>query len=361
MNRVTQPSLRLSPEAPNLKNIFPGSLTTPPSIMTIKNPEADHSPFFKDLQTPGTIETPLFSITPMHALALNNIYKFQFTDERTLFIPKDPHCTTSTHPPKHCKKLGKCHCAPVLRSWTGEREVDMGAENYTTDPHGLVPSKKIEPHGLVPRHAQEEDAFPKTMIRRRAYEEGKLYPAFGSIDYEEYLHYIKRRGRRSSTGEMASPATKVRVKTELFHSDTVTKEDFPSPFCELGNKSFEFWFMRNVLDLGVKENEAKMRLGQVMERTRVVLKERDEEAKKDEGQSLVRKVLEKIGEGYEKYKEKRRWMERSRWDKKHAHWVEMEDENRRREVVKSVAEKIRNERQQLTTQQGWLQRFLWWR
>jgi hypothetical protein len=328
--------------------------------MTIKTPETRHSPVSKDLQTPGTIEPPLFSITPTQALALNNIYKSQFADERTLFIPKDPHCTTSTHPPKHCKKLGKRHCAPVLRPWTGEREVDMGAENYTTDLLGLLPSKKIEPHGLVPRHAQEEDAFPKTMIRRRAYEEGKLHPAFGSIDYEEYLHYIKRRRRRSSTGEMAPPATKVRVKTELFHSDIVTKEDFPSPFCELGNKSFELWFMRNVLELGVGQDEAMMRLGQLLERTRVLLKEREEAGAGEKKESLVRKVLGKIGEGYEKYKEKRRWMERSRREKKHAHWVEMEDENRRRKMVKRVDEKIKSERQQ-GTQQGLLQRFLWWR
>jgi hypothetical protein len=333
--------------------------------MTTPTTEADYPPISKDLQTPQTLETPLFSITPMHALALNNIYTPSFPSSSPLFIPKTPHCTTSKYPPKHCKKLGKRHCAPVLRPWTGEREVDMGVENYTTDPLGLVPGKKIEAYGLVPRHIQEEDIFPKTMARRREFEENSLYPSFGSIATEEYIHYIKRGGRciaSRDSGEIVQD-TKVCVEPGLFHSDTVTKEDFPSPFRDLGNNMFELWFMRNVLDLGVGEDEAKIRLGQLLERTRVLPKEREEEEGEDsnKGQRLVSKVLEKIGKGYEQYKERRRGVERCRREKKHKRCVEMEDENRMREMLKMVDEKIKNERQQVSAQQGMLQRFLWWR
>jgi hypothetical protein len=328
--------------------------TTPSKMPTATASESeDHPPIKKGLSTNQVLETPLFSITPIHALALNNIHKSRFADQKELFISKEPICKTSQLPPKCCKRLGKRHCPPVPKlRWRGERKINMG-EHYTTDPRGIMLGRKMESHGLEPRYIQEENAWPRTMVNRRKEEEEKTYPQFGDTLTGEYLKCFRRRLGLKVMPSIIAPTG----IGQVFNNGMVVKEDFPRPFRDLGDTRFETWFVRELGLMGVGEEWARMRLKQVIERTRLAKKE-EKEGQKSEGKSLVRKVFEKTREGYEKYKVKRRWLEQGRPEKKHAHWVELEEENRRRDVAKRVAEKIRKKRQE-GMHRGVLQRVFW--
>jgi hypothetical protein len=329
-----------------------------PSTILSKMPTAtssereEHTPVKAGISTTHVLKTPLFSITPTRALALNNIYKSQFADQRKLFVPKGPIYTTSRLPPKCCKMLRKRHCPPVPKlQWRGEREVNMG-EHYTTDTRGIIPGRKLESHGLEPRDMQEENAWPRKMVKRRKEDEEKVYPQYGDTHTDQYLKTFKRR-----FGPKVMPSIIVPTGIEkVFNNGTVMIEDFPSPFRDLGSKRFEMWFIRELGLMGVGEEWAGMRLKQVLER----MKKEKEEEEQEEAISLVRKAFEKIEIRYEKYKVRRRRLEQCRREKKHKHWVEMEEKNRKRDVAKWVTEKIKKERQQ-GMQKGVPQKLCRWR
>ncbi|RYO65484.1 hypothetical protein AA0116_g2770 [Alternaria tenuissima] len=88
--------------------------------------------------------TPEFSISPLHAKALSNIYSSITTD---LFTPRDPEWTTSPLSPSICAERGKRHYRRTnVPRYRSSREVNMGA-HYTTDSRGLLPGERLQSMG----------------------------------------------------------------------------------------------------------------------------------------------------------------------------------------------------------------------
>ncbi|CAN9166680.1 unnamed protein product [Alternaria alternata] len=109
--------------------------------------------------------TPEFSISPLHAKALSNIYSSITTD---LFTPRDPEWTTSPLSPSICAERGKRHYRRTnVPRYRSSREVNMGA-HYTTDSRGLLPGERLQSSTQEEtREKRREEMLRKEMEKKR--------------------------------------------------------------------------------------------------------------------------------------------------------------------------------------------------
>ncbi|CAN9082107.1 unnamed protein product [Alternaria alternata] len=163
--------------------------------------------------------TPEFSISPLHAKALSNIYSSITTD---LFTPRDPEWTTSPLSPSICAERGKRHYRRTnVPRYRSSREVNMGA-HYTTDSRGLLPGERLQ------SSTQEET---------RVHKSPSLYPQSGDL----LLGGKTKHARAASPPFSSRPIQKkpilkgglVQEISLIFYDTKVMKDDFPAPFCDL--------------------------------------------------------------------------------------------------------------------------------
>jgi hypothetical protein len=148
----------------------------------------------------------------------------------------------------------------------------------------------------------------------------------------------------------------------IFHSCGGTKADFPAPFRDLNPYLFRLWFIRNLKLLGIKEDFARLRLAQVLERA----KEEEEDLlglqiskTASEMSYKCRRQATKLMYRIEtRYEQRKRHLERCRRTKKHEHWVELEEQNRRRDELRQIIERLASNGQK-GARAGLVRRLLW--
>jgi hypothetical protein len=197
--------------------------------------------------------TPEFSISPLHAKALSNVYSSITTD---LFTPRDPEWTTSPLSPSICAERGKRHYRRTnVQRYRSSREVNMGA-HYTTDFRGLLPGKRLQ------SSRQEEMSIHKYF---------SLYPQSGGLLLEGKTKHAKAASPSfSSRPVQKKPILKGGLVQEIsliFYDTKVMKDDFPAPFCDLPDHRFVQWVVRNMELLGVGAWEAECEAMDVLWRT----------------------------------------------------------------------------------------------
>jgi hypothetical protein len=216
------------------------------------------------------LESPEFSISPCHALALSNIYT---PISKTLFISKPSEWKTSPLSPQSCKENGKRHYQrPQYPHWRGEKSINMG-KNYTRDPRGLLPGKKIEPKGLQEMPFQDPHTFPRLLVKNTEYRDGAIYPQFGDFRIDMYIRgrepgvpigpYIKGNAHRKPI----KGAGLVQEMRYILCNPHITKDGFPAPFCELPDDLFRAWFVQNMGLVGWGVCEAEREVERVLKRT----------------------------------------------------------------------------------------------
>ncbi|KAF7673644.1 hypothetical protein GT037_008259 [Alternaria burnsii] len=214
--------------------------------------------------------TPEFSISPLHAKALSNIYSSITTE---LFTPRDPEWTTSPLSPSICAERGKRHYhrANVPR-YRSSREVNMGA-HYTTDRKGLLPGERLQ-------SSRQEEIWIQNSP--------SLYPQSGDLLLEGKTKRTKAASSSfSSRPVQKKPILKGGLAQEInliFYDTKVIKDDFPAPFCDLPDHTFVQWVVRNMEILGVGAWEAECEAMDVLWRTKEKKKNVENETVEEDGQ-----------------------------------------------------------------------------
>ncbi|KAG9189054.1 hypothetical protein G6011_05922 [Alternaria panax] len=211
---------------------------------------------------------PKFSISPLYAQALSNIYASFAAD---LFIPHDPKWTASPMSPSARTEYNSWnHCRTYIPRYQSEREINMG-DRYTTDPRGLLPGERL-------RQSELEDHSGNKA----------LYPQSGDLALDGE---VKRAKAASSSSSCSSSSTQhvqrkpilkcdlVQEISLILYNTKVTKEKFPTPFCELPDDRFVEWVVRNLGLLGMGAWEVECEAMDVLWRTKE--KRREERAVED--------------------------------------------------------------------------------
>ncbi|KAL1801629.1 hypothetical protein ACET3X_001971 [Alternaria dauci] len=220
--------------------------------MSTKIVKADESVIIR----PNTcyLFTPEFSISPMHALALSNIFSPIIQD---LFVPREPKWRTSPLPPSICTQRGKRHYRSThIPRYQGSKEVNMGAY-YTTDPRGLLPGKSLETNRLEELYIKQNPS---------------LYPQSGDLVLGR-----KAKCAKAASSSFSSPPVQrkpilgggiVQEIGRILYDGRVMKDDFPAPFCDLPDHTFVQWVVRNMGLLAVGAWEAECEAMDVLWRTK---------------------------------------------------------------------------------------------
>lgn len=170
------------------------------------------------LPTTRRLYTPNFSITPLHAEALSNIYAPITKD---LFLSKPPSWKTDSvaSPPKR----------------QGEKHPYKDPAYYTLNPRGIIPSKKLEARGLVEMPFQASSTFPRLLIKKTEYRDGPIYPQFGDFRIDKLVRYEKSNVSASSSSIGAPHARKpiqgaglVPEMINILSNPHIRKEQFPA-------------------------------------------------------------------------------------------------------------------------------------
>ncbi|KAF1834355.1 hypothetical protein BDW02DRAFT_579661 [Decorospora gaudefroyi] len=235
----------------------PSTNPSPIPIPTSKPaPRPQQPPPLTGLPHTHALQTPPFSTTPTHALALSNIYR-PTTQGPPLFVPRDPSCKSSSLAPEICISNKKRHYVARPRAWTGEREIDMGEMWYTMDGRGLLLGRGMEERRGTVANTMETEPEPDSsnpqsgnLVALKAEKEKKRRKRNSSTvthttNMSSHHHHQQQETPSSSPLQLITrtppPAGFDPEILLIFHSSTITQSDFAAPFRSLHTHLFALW------------------------------------------------------------------------------------------------------------------------
>jgi hypothetical protein len=313
------------------------------------------------LPTNRPVCVPEFSITPLHAHALSNIYA---NISKDLFISKSPK-------PMRPRSI---RSENYHSRWQNPTSIAMASKPSTTSPHNLLATKKLEASCLSEMPFQHPLTFPRLQIKKTTYTDGPVYPQYGDFRIDKLIKYEKT-GVPASSSSIGAHTPRKPIKggglvSEILHilpSPHITKEQFPQPFCELPDEQFVAWCVRNMKMVGWEEWAAETEALGVLRRTEEVrvsgewtvvdVGERVE--REESGCGLVAEMrarLERI--------ERRRKMERREGRIRRARERKKRVEQLRDETDSESMEDESVKKEEWPVKHGkmtWLKKLFWWR
>ncbi|KAI8935325.1 hypothetical protein NX059_007910 [Plenodomus lindquistii] len=202
-------------------------------------------------------------ITPTYALALQTIYRKKTYDH---FYSETPHSRTSIDPCLCESKTLRYRAPSTPRPWRGEGECNM--DTYSSDARGVLADVKLEPHGMEERPMPDEGLFPETWVIDRCEFDEDLYPQYGQF-YSRKRHAAMTKRRVAEQKKARFLVGFQPFLMRVFVESTVTKSELPAPWCDMRERTFWEWFVRNMRAIGVGKRFCWVKLLEMKRREQV--------------------------------------------------------------------------------------------
>lgn len=134
---------------------------------------------------------------------------------------------------------------------------------YSKDPRGVLQNQKIEAHGMQEVYWNDARVFPRTWVMERLESEEKLYPQYGELKSNKLCEEHRCSTHKTSKLRQKNSALPVGFQPFLmcvFTSSTVTKSALPAPWCDMSERTFQDWFVRNMTAIDVSVEFSHTRL-----------------------------------------------------------------------------------------------------